>query len=77
MFMGNSVIANNPNKIAIAFLLSGSLVYHVKECINARESKSPFPEPGLHLSSAAFTNTLYGSPGFPSIVLSTKIFIKP
>ena len=73
--MKNSAIANSINKIAILVLLSGSLVYHVKECFAAKEAKTPLFKQGF--STAEFTTAFLPSPSFSYLIASNKSFIKP
>ncbi|HVF81987.1 MAG TPA: hypothetical protein VM884_08640 [Flavisolibacter sp.] len=75
--MKNSVIADSFNKIAILVLLSGSLVYHVKECFRAKEASTQLFNKSLSISTADFTNHSLPSSTFSYLFLSNKNFIKP
>lgn len=72
--MKNSVIAGSINKIAILILLSGSVVYHVMECLDAKENKGSIFKEDLSFSTTVLTNTLSSSPSFPFIILADRKF---
>jgi hypothetical protein len=72
--MKNAGIANSVNKIALLILLSGSLVFHVKECFAAKEAKTPVVQRGF--STTEFTTAFLPS-SFSYLISTNKNFTKP
>ncbi|HZH64687.1 MAG TPA: hypothetical protein VEY10_07315 [Flavisolibacter sp.] len=73
--MKNSATANTINKIAIAVLLTGSLVFHVRQALSGINTNTNFPKPAT-IKPAKAANLLPSSELSFSF-LSSRNFFKP